>query len=105
MVDVRLFAAHARASRPGHPRQRARRRWPDRAQGEGNASCERQPDRPPADNAGAAVGPANSVQITVTVPVTIQVAPAIVRFNRQVFANHAGKFMPNNELTVSLHPV
>jgi hypothetical protein len=51
------------------------------------------------------VGPANSVQITVTVPVTIQVAPAIVRFNRQVSADHAGKFMPNSELTVSLHPV
>jgi len=31
MVDVRLFAAHARASRPGHPHQRARRRWPGRA--------------------------------------------------------------------------
>jgi hypothetical protein len=105
MVDVRLFAAHARASRPGHPRQRAHRQWPDRAQGEGNASCERQPDGPPADNAGAAVGPATSGQIIVTVPVTIQVAPAIVRFNWQVSAVRTGKFMPNGKLTLSLHPV
>jgi hypothetical protein len=37
-------------------------------------------------NAGAAVGPATSGQIIVAVPVTIQVAPAIVRFNRQVSA-------------------
>jgi hypothetical protein len=51
------------------------------------------------------VGPATSVQITVTVPVVNQVAPAIVRFNRQVSADQAGKFMPNSELTVSLHPV
>jgi hypothetical protein len=51
------------------------------------------------------VGPATSGQIIVAVPVTIQVAPAIVRFNRQVSADHAGKFMPNGELTLSLHPV
>jgi len=37
-------------------------------------------------NAGAAVGPANSVQMTVTVPVIDQVAPAIVRFNWQLSA-------------------
>ncbi|MGN6818698.1 MAG: hypothetical protein ACTHJR_08505 [Sphingomonas sp.] len=42
-------------------------------------------------NAGAAVGPANSVQITVTAPVMDQVAPAIARFNWQVSAARAAK--------------
>jgi hypothetical protein len=42
-------------------------------------------------NAGAAVGPANSVQMTVTVPVIDQVAPAIVRFNWQVSAAGTAK--------------
>jgi hypothetical protein len=56
-------------------------------------------------NAGAAVGPATSGQIIVAVPVTIQVAPAIVRFNRQVSADHAGKNVPNGALTLSFHRV
>ena len=56
-------------------------------------------------NAGAAVGPATSGQIIVAVPVTIQVAPANVRFNRQVFADRVGKIMPNGGLTVSFHRV
>ena len=56
-------------------------------------------------NAGAAVGPANSVQITVTAPVMDQVAPAIVRFNRQVSAVPCGKKMPNGRLTLSFHRV
>jgi hypothetical protein len=56
-------------------------------------------------NAGAAVGPATSGQIIVTVPVTDQVAPANVRFNRQVSADHVGKIMPNGALTVSFHRV
>jgi hypothetical protein len=51
------------------------------------------------------VGPATSGQIIVTVPVTIQVAPAIVRFNWQVSAVQTGKFMPNGKLTASFHPV
>lgn len=42
-------------------------------------------------NAGAAVGPATSGQIIVAVPVTIQVAPAIVRFNWQVSAVRAAE--------------
>jgi len=42
-------------------------------------------------NAGAAVGPANSVQMTVTVPVIDQVAPAIVRFNWQLSAARPAK--------------
>lgn len=42
-------------------------------------------------NAGAAVGPATSGQIIVAVPVMDQVAPAIVRFNRQLFAGRAAK--------------
>lgn len=42
-------------------------------------------------NAGAAVGPANSVQITVTAPVKLQVAPAIARFNWQLFAGGPAK--------------
>jgi hypothetical protein len=56
-------------------------------------------------NAGAAVGPAKSVQITVTAPVMNQVAPAIVRFNWQVFAAGRGKKMPNGGLTLSFHRV
>jgi len=56
-------------------------------------------------NAGAAVGPATSGQIIVAVPVTDQVAPAIVRFNRQVFADRSGKIVPNRALTVSFHRV
>lgn len=56
-------------------------------------------------NAGAAVGPATPGQIIVAVPVTIQVAPAIVRFNRQVSADRSGKIMPNRALTVSFHRV
>jgi hypothetical protein len=42
-------------------------------------------------NAGAAVGPATSGQIIVAVPVTIQVAPAIVRFNWQLSAARPAK--------------
>jgi hypothetical protein len=42
-------------------------------------------------NAGAAVGPATSGQIIVAVPVTIQVAPAIVRFNWQLSAARSAK--------------
>lgn len=42
-------------------------------------------------NAGAAVGPASSVQITVTAPVMLQVAPAIARFNWQLFAGGPAK--------------
>jgi hypothetical protein len=42
-------------------------------------------------NAGAAVGPANSVQITVTAPVMVQVAPANARFNWQVSAARTAK--------------
>lgn len=42
-------------------------------------------------NAGAAVGPANSVQITVTAPVMVQVAPAIARFNWQLLAARPAK--------------
>ncbi|WP_066591893.1 hypothetical protein [Sphingomonas pruni] len=56
-------------------------------------------------NAGAAVGPATSGQIIVAVPVTDQVAPANVRFNRQVSADRVGKIMPNGALTVSFHRV
>lgn len=56
-------------------------------------------------NAGAAVGPATSGQLIVAVPVTDQVAPAIVRFNRQVSADRVGKIMPNGGLTVSFHRV
>ena len=42
-------------------------------------------------NAGAAVGPASSEQMTVTAPVTVQVAPAIACFNWQVSAVRAAK--------------
>jgi hypothetical protein len=41
--------------------------------------------------AGAAVGPANSEQMTVTAPVIDQVAPATIRFNWQVSAARPAK--------------